>query len=264
MKKTVRKIIRCKILLTYFTVVFFMIICIPSNGENGKAKSPIKIAIPSEEDYKTDTAFNYSKVDHYALSASSKDEYSIESLSLYLSKSGSSDREKARAIYIWIADRITYDMDSLKARKIPDQSAVEILKKRTGVCQGYANLFYAIAVKMKLDAAIVCGYSKGYGYRPGQKFEESDHAWNSIKIDGKWRLLDVTWGSGAYDKNSNKIVKTNTGFWFLTRPEVLIYTHLPEEQKWTLLSRTVTLTDFEKMANLGQSFFELGFDESKP
>jgi len=44
------------------------------------------------------------------------------------------------------------------------------------------------------------GYSKGYGYKIGQTFQgNSDHAWNAVYLDGRWHLLDSTWGSGTVD-----------------------------------------------------------------
>lgn len=44
------------------------------------------------------------------------------------------------------------------------------------------------------------GYSKGYGYTVGQAFEgDSTHAWNAVYLEGRWHLLDSTWGSGNVD-----------------------------------------------------------------
>lgn len=49
------------------------------------------------------------------------------------------------------------------------------------------------------------GYSKGYGYKIGQTFQgNSDHAWNAVYLDGRWHLLDSTWGSGTVDDTSTK------------------------------------------------------------
>lgn len=49
------------------------------------------------------------------------------------------------------------------------------------------------------------GYSKGYGYKMGQTFTgDSDHAWNAVYLDGRWHLLDSTWGSGAVDDSFTK------------------------------------------------------------
>lgn len=51
----------------------------------------------------------------------------------------------------------------------------------------------------------VPGYSKGFGYQMGQSFSgEFDHAWNAVYLEGRWHLLDSTWGSGLVDKATSK------------------------------------------------------------
>lgn len=244
-------------------IIFFIILCgIPSYSGKAKPVKILKSEIPGEAEYKADELYDYSKVDRYALGASSSDGKSIDTLAEYLSKAGTGERDRARAVYIWITEHIVYDFEALKTQKIPDQSASVIFRKRIGVCQGYANLFHELAVKMKLRDEIVIGYSKGYSYRPGDKFTETDHAWNAVKIDGKWRLIDATWGAGSAEAQTGQRIKANPGSWFFVKPERMIYTHLPEKPQWTLLGREVALAEFENMVNLEQAFFEKGFDES--
>lgn len=49
------------------------------------------------------------------------------------------------------------------------------------------------------------GHSKGNGYKMGQTFTgDSDHTWNAVYLDGRWHLLDSTWGSGAVDDSFTK------------------------------------------------------------
>lgn len=51
----------------------------------------------------------------------------------------------------------------------------------------------------------VPGYSKGFGYQTGQSFSgEFDHAWNAVYLEGRWHLVDSTWGSGLVDSTTSK------------------------------------------------------------
>lgn len=51
----------------------------------------------------------------------------------------------------------------------------------------------------------VPGYSKGFGYQTGQSFSgEFDHAWNAVYLEGRWHLVDSTWGSGLVDTTTSK------------------------------------------------------------
>lgn len=70
------------------------------------------------------------------------------------------------------------------------------------VCEGYAGLFAALALKAGLQAMVCSGASKGFGHtplEPGQPVPafKSTHAWNAVCIDnGEWKLVDPCWGAG--------------------------------------------------------------------
>jgi hypothetical protein len=46
--------------------------------------------------------------------------------------------------------------------------------------------------------------------------------------------------------------------YFLADPEELIYSHFPEDSRWQLLAREITLDDFQHMAYLKSHFFKFG------
>lgn len=56
-----------------------------------------------------------------------------------------------------------------------------------------------------VQCVTVPGYSKGFGYQTGQSFSgEFDHAWNAVYLEGRWHLVDSTWGSGLVDTTTSK------------------------------------------------------------
>lgn len=64
------------------------------------------------------------------------------------------------------------------------------------------------------------GYSKGHGYRTGQTFAgEYDHAWNAVYLDGRWHLVDSTWGSGCIDDCFSKFTFRCHSFYLLCSTE---------------------------------------------
>jgi len=103
-----------------------------------------------------------------------------------LSLNGKSDYEKVKAIYDYICENVVYDHTNLDNKAYTlKYSAYAALINGTSVCQGYANLFYRMANAAGLDTRIISGTSKGQG-----------HAWNIVKIDGKYYNLDSTWDAG--------------------------------------------------------------------
>lgn len=105
----------------------------------------------------------------------------------YLVLDGKSDYEKLKAIYTWICDNVNYDSVNLNDSDYTlKYSAYAALIDKTAVCQGYAVLLYRLALMAGIDARVVTGTAKGGG-----------HAWNIVKLDGKWYHVDATWDAGV-------------------------------------------------------------------
>lgn len=93
---------------------------------------------------------------------------------------------KVKAIHDYIVNLVEYDVSLNK----PDHSAYGglVSSKHRTVCQGYALLVY----KMLTEAGVPAHYVTGYA--------GEDHAWNVVKIDGKWYYLDATWNDPVSDQ----------------------------------------------------------------
>lgn len=190
---------------------------------------------------------------------------SVESLAQAVSNISSSDLEKAEIIYSWIAQNISYDDKGYNKGKYGDLSAEGVLKSKVAVCEGFSNLFKELSIASGLEAIKIHGYAKGYSYEKGHKFIETNHAWNAVKLNGKWNLVDVTWGRGHGITVNGKLKSINefNDYWFCTKPEEFIYKHLPENKKHQLLSRSISLTTYETINVADKGLFELGFPSNK-
>jgi hypothetical protein len=226
-----------------------------------KLKEAVALAPKNQTylDYQSDLELlaRREKRDLHALQTPPEMEQSLEKLAQYLAKPARNDWEKARLIYRWITDRINYDVESFFSGKDEDTGADAVLKRRKSVCDGYASLYEELGKRAGLEIVKVSGFAKGYSYVPGEELKEPDHAWNAIKLDGKWYLIDSTWGAGHVDGKAFK--KEYTEYYFLTPPEQFIFTHLPEEPKWQLLTPAVSREQFKKWPKVHRDLFELGF-----
>lgn len=172
------------------------------------------------------------------------------------------DRDKAMALYRWLGENITYDVEAFFSGDYGDCSAEHVLKTRKGVCSGYANLFAAMADEVGLESKVVSGYSKGYSF--DRSMTAVNHAWNAVNIDGRWQLLDATWGSGFIDENK-KFVRRYDEFWFLTPPDRFLYSHLPEDEEWQLVGQPLSKEEFAARVDVQPRYFEFGLKtESHP
>jgi transglutaminase-like putative cysteine protease len=202
------------------------------------------------------------EIDNHALKTPPSEEVSITKLSKYLTSTSKNDLEKTRAIYRWITDRVAYDTKSYFNNSSGDISPDKVLKSKIAVCEGYANLFSELAKEAGLQTEKINGFSKGLSYFPGKKFTKEDHAWNAVKIDGEWRLLDSTWSSGVV--NGKDFKKDFNDFYFMTLPEKFLNDHLPSDSKWQLVSNTLTPEEFSVKVKRFPSFYKFNFNNVSP
>jgi hypothetical protein len=206
----------------------------------------------------------FDKLDQYARNAPEKYSADLRTLADYLVIPAKNDLEKARLLYTWIATHIKYDDEAYNTGEYEknDPTASGILQRKTGVCDDYSTLYMELGRMMDLEVEKIIGYAKGYGYKPGDKFSETNHAWNVIKINHQWKLVDVTWGSGSGTTKDNKLVSTSRfdPYWFCVEPKEFIFRHLPEETHWQLTNSFITLAQYEDLPYLDETFFKLGFN----
>ena len=114
-----------------------------------------------------------------------------------------SHTDKARAIFTWLHHNVAYDTVSFFNNNVKPSTPQSTLTSGLAVCEGYAGLFAALAMKVGLEAYVVSGHGKGFGYsalNPGDPLPpySAGHAWSVVKIDGgQWKLVDCCWGAGV-------------------------------------------------------------------
>ena len=205
------------------------------------------------------------RLDKYAKETPKQFEKDIPTLVKYLIEPTSTEIEKVRVLFSWVALHVKYDDKAFNKGVFPDYTANYVLKNKKAVCEGYSNIFHELCIEAGLESEKIIGYAKGYGYQEGDKFRDTDHAWNAVKIDNNWKLFDVTWASGLGISKKGKLFSISKfePFWFDVNPKVFIFTHLPEQSKWQLLDQPITLNKYESLPYLSESFFQLGFSPDK-
>ena len=239
-------------------------------SDEEKEKQNTELIPKDEKIAKKDTKYKllplpknpYYSVDKHARKCPVKAAKDISSLAKYLSKGAKSDLQKARSIYVWLTENISYDDKGYNSGNYSDCDALSVLQNKTSVCEGYAELFLTLGLEMGLEIEKIHGYAKGYGYSSGDKFNDTDHAWNIIKINNKWRVFDATWGRGfGKNVNGNLVSKKDFNeYWFNVDPYESIFNHLPDDFDKTFVSRKIDLKIYERMPYIDNEYFQLGFN----
>lgn len=193
----------------------------------------------------------FANVDGIALRTSKNAYPNPESLAKALCKDLKSERDKARVIFSWITANMRYDMNKSGADELEADTQEEYNEKRVklayrkgrGVCMDYALLYQKMATAVGLECVFITGFSKG-SLRGGM----GNHAWNAVKIAGKWELLDATWGAGTV-VNGQQFRQVFQPGYFFTEPKLFALDHLPEEAKWQFLDKPLDKTTFKEQPN---------------
>lgn len=161
----------------------------------------------------------------------------VKQISAYLTQDLKTDKEKARAIYVWVAHNIKYDLSLLEIDNIYSSTTEiinEVLKTRKGVCQHYADLFNALGQQAGLKSSVISGYT----FDEEGKVAKFSHTWNAIEIDSIFYNIDPTWAAGY--QLDNKYIHKFSDFYFLIKPENFVTTHVAFDPVFQLVTNPLT------------------------
>ncbi|KUJ59986.1 transglutaminase [Flavobacteriaceae bacterium CRH] len=205
-------------------------------------------------------AQNYSAIDKIVLKYP-KSFNTTEDLAERIEKDFDSEHDKARAIYSWIAFNIKYDYAAFlkpqktqgfsyrneaekqkKIQQLNDKMIQSAFQSKKAVCEGFTVLYEHLANLVGLKCEVIRGDSKTRLVDIGRQDLNSNHAWNMVLIDKKWRLIDVTWGQGYYDSNKGRMVNDFSSVYFDTDPDYFFTKHFPDSG--TYLGNKLNKEDF--------------------
>ncbi len=225
-------------------------------------------------------ARDFKNVDKYARSVKKSSDY--RQLAKKLVKPFTQEVDKARAIFVWIAHNIEYDIRKAKKNrksKITGRNKREIERKRQrirlkkvqkayisgkGVCEEYSLLFNEMCKAVGLKSEYIVGYARFSPKEIGKKPNSINHAWNAVKINGSWKLVDVTWAAGIVDLKKSTFTKDFSDFFFLTDPELFILNHYPKNPKWQLLNKRIDKRKFSSFPHIHSIFYKYGVKNFTP
>jgi len=165
---------------------------------------------------------------------------------------------QVKLLHDWVADNIAYDVESYLAGTRVQSGWENTLRTRKGVCHGYALLLAEMCRRAAIPCEKISGYGRGYRFGIGrvESVDEVNHAWNAVKIEGRWYLVDVTWDAGHVHQRSFRKAYGTT--YLFPEPGQFLYTHFPSEPKWQLLDPPRTAKQFVDLPYLRGRFFEQG------
>ncbi|KAK6442023.1 hypothetical protein LTR95_001735 [Oleoguttula sp. CCFEE 5521] len=144
----------------------------------------------------------------------------------YICRPHRSDVARLRAIFTWVAERVTWEEDYEG-----HSDSRRVVQTKRGCSNEIAMLVRDMCNAVGLHAEVVQGFLKS----PGESttiddLAQSNHYWNAVIVDGEWRMLDCALASPTNPKRalySSASAQVAEPWYFLARPSEICYTHIP-------------------------------------
>lgn len=193
-------------------------------------------------------------VDRTILSIPVSQTSTTDDIATFINNHFDTDGQKIRAAYTWVTTNIKYDTDSIHRvilNEDKNEKVTYALRRRKGICENFAAIFYDICTKSGITTYIIEGYTKQNG-----SVDRTAHVWCSAFIDKKWYLFDPTWDAGFINRGT--FVSSAATTYFQLDPADFIQTHMPYDPLFQFLNYPVSYEEFSgtgKKTNSKRSFF---------
>ncbi|XP_062612458.1 lim and transglutaminase domain protein ltd-1-like isoform X2 [Saccostrea cucullata] len=209
----------------------------------------------------------FSDVKQHALQVPEMECNSYESLLRYLCGNFESDFQRVYAIFCWIINRQLPINGDTRSKDSPVQYLYLIMQgKGTS-----ADLMSKMCREIGIPCVMIHGFEKNGTYEVGEVMTKEKHSncWNAVYIEKNWWFVYCKGAQTSKEENCTGFITDNEkqidsvssplkalsqDFYFLTEPSIFIHTFYPFDDRWQLLSKTVSLGDFESRPFLHPAF----------
>lgn len=202
--------------------------------------------------------------------------WNADQLAATFMKRYSGTQDRLRAAFTWVATHIDYDVhgffggniyaaqfpatmsDSVMRDKVfAENVGKKVLKEKKGVCEGYAQLYKTLCLKMGIPCKVVTGYGKT-SVEKSTKAYSSNHSWNLVQSGGKWYPVDATWAAGYTDFSKMRFYRDFNDHYFFTPPQLLLIDHYPENKEDALMKGVPDFGRFISTPYVYRDFWKFG------
>ncbi|MCQ2816178.1 MAG: hypothetical protein MJ252_02820 [archaeon] len=226
-------------------VIVIIVVVASSGGSESKKENP-----PSVDDKLN---FNETLIDELLLTFPKREQMTYEeylgNLTYYRDKYNLNIENAVFLAYKWVIQNFYYLVSSQTPKKAYEAGHCD--------CYGYAFLFNAqceaLGFKVGVNVTNVHGTVRVEN-NCSENVTGMNHMWNSIKIRGKWYLLD----------NERGDTTGHTLYYFLANPLLIARDHWPDDPKEQHLDTPKTLNEYCSAIFTFKAFGECGFYKIEP
>lgn len=201
----------------------------------------------------TTTAFaqksdaDFKVVDNFVQRVGSLDTLNMGTISYILTRQFPDKIDKARAIFDWITNNISYDVKAARNNDDKNNNSTIVLKRRMATSVGYADLFQDMCSVAKIRCLTIDGYIKRTLDDIDNKPDEVNYMWDVVQLGDAsqdWFYIDPAAGSGYINDKQTVFTKAFNGNYFFADKSVFNNQHFPDNTAWVLGNGYLNVKDF--------------------
>lgn len=210
---------------------------------------------------------SYTEIDSYVMKLGSLDSFNVATIADTLTRSFPDKHSKARAIFYWVANNISFDLKALKANDSRRVDPVLVIQTRKATPLGYANLIQEMSSMANIRCLTVDGYVKNHAAEINDPADEINHTWNVIQLGEspeQWFYVDAAKASGYSDSRFTKFTKEFTSDYFFADKILFNLDHYPYNGAWQLGPGPKNLKDFYNLPVFSHAAYVYGLQKPSP
>ena len=201
---------------------------------------------------------------------------SAEALAQQIQKDFTSEEDKVKATFYWLAKNIRYNLREFynpkqrsyrfsyadeaerlqKIQEIKDKLVAKAFKTKLGVCEEYAQSLKKVCDLLGIEAHVITGYVRIQTSDIGVIPSTTNHAWNAVKLNNRYVILDATWAAG-YEFENRWIRDFNT-YYYDMPTDAVFKTHYPKDRLWILRLGRMDIDEFYNQPIYANGFLKSG------
>lgn len=210
---------------------------------------------------------DFKKIDAYIRTLGSLENMSMGTINNVVSNKFTDKIDKARAIYYWITNNITYDVKAARSNNNAKNTPAEVLVTRKATGIGFASLFQDMCSSADIRCLTVDGFVKYNTLQIGEKDQEINHSWAVVQLGQspeEWYYVDPAFGSGYLSADMKEFTRSYTDAYFFTEKATFNLQHYPDNQAWKLGAAPKNKADFFDMPVVKTGAMEMEIKKCTP
>ncbi len=179
----------------------------------------------------------------------------------------SSNEDKARAIFYWIANNIAIDPKAVSKQDEKNKLPEKVIELRKATPLGFSLLVQEMCSYAKIRCLSVDGFVKNHAAEINEKADEKNYSWNVVQLGQTpeaWYYIDACRASGFLDSKQLVFTKQFTSQYFFADKKLFNQIYFPDNMAWQLGGGNKSLKEFYALPIIGNEAIGLEFRKIAP